>query len=114
MRVVSTPEWPVPYWQRIFRHPASLEKRVGNLDHFLVPLHDFHAILAKEWLKSIDQGYVVEAIENHYDIDSYTTGFKDSSTFSKAYVDDMLDCLNVAFEQNNKLLNDYDLADCLH
>lgn len=73
LRVMSTPEWPVPYYQRAFRHPASLEKREGNLSHFLVPLHDFHAILAKESLKSIKLGYVVEAIENHYDLDTYKT-----------------------------------------
>lgn len=110
---MSTPEWPVPYYQRVFRHPASLEKNEGNLNHFLVPLHDFHAIMAKEVLKSINQGYVVEAIENHFDLDTYKTEFKDSSLFSKAYVDDMLECLPVAFEQNVRLLNEFDLADCL-
>ncbi len=56
LRVMSTPEWPVPYYQRAFRHPASLEKREGNLNHFLVPVHDFHAILAKETLKSMKLG----------------------------------------------------------
>lgn len=95
---MSTPEWPVPYYQRIFRHPPSLEKRVGNLNNFLVPVHDFHVIIAKEMLKTYNKGYIVEAIENHFDIDSYITAFKDSSLFSKAYVDDMLDCLGVAFE----------------
>ena len=113
LRVMSTPEWPVPYYQRAFRHPASLEKRQGNLDHFLVPLHDFHAVLAKELLKSVKLGYVVEAIENHYDLETYKTQFKDSSLFSKAFVDDMLDCLSVAFEQNVRLLKEHDLADCL-
>lgn len=113
LRVMSTPEWPVPYYQRAFRHPVSLEKDSGNLNHFLVPLHDFHAIIAKETLKSMKLGYVVEAIENHYDLDTYRTQFKDSSLFSKAYVDDMLDCLSVAFEQNNRILNDFDLGDCL-
>jgi hypothetical protein len=55
-------------------------------------------------LKLNGQGYVVEAIENHYNIDSYLTSFKDSALFSKAYVDDLLDCLGVAHEQNQKLL----------
>ena len=110
---MSTPEWPVPYYQRQFRHPASLEQRTGNIDHFCVPLHDFHAILAKEVLKTTGKGYVVEAIENHYDLPNYLTSFKDSSSFSKAYVDDALDCLGVAFEQNQRLLNEIDLADCL-
>ena len=95
---MSTPEWPVPYYQRAFRHPANLEKDIGNLNHFCVPVHDFHVILAKETLKSMDQGYVVEAIENHYDLQNYITSFKDSSVFSKAYVDDMLDSLGVAYE----------------
>ena len=95
---MSTPEWPVPYYQRVFRHPANLEKREGNLNHFLVPLHDYHVIIAKEILKTVGKGYVVEAIENHYDLDSYKTSFKDSSLCSKAYVDDMLDTLGVAFE----------------
>ena len=114
LRVMSTPEWPVPYYQRAFRHPASLEKHAGNLNHFMVPVHDFHAIMAKETLKSLKLGYIVEAIENHYDLQTYKTQFKDSSLFSKAYVDDMLDCLGVAFEQNARLLNEYDLSDCLN
>ena len=95
---MSTPEWPVPYYQRIFRHPPSLEKRDGNLNHFLVPVHDFHVIIAKELLKAAGKGYIVEAVENHFELDKYNTQFKDSSLFSKAYVDDMLDCLGVAFE----------------
>ena len=70
--------------------------------------------MAKETLKSMKLGYIVEAIENHYDLQTYKTQFKDSSLFSKALVDDMLDCLGVAFEQNNRLLNEFDLADCLH
>ncbi|TNV82223.1 hypothetical protein FGO68_gene9451 [Halteria grandinella] len=81
LRVMSTPEWPVPYYQRAFRHPASLEKREGNL--------------------------------NHFDLASYKTQFRDSAIFSKAYVDDMLDCLSVSFEQNVRLLNEHDLGDCL-
>ena len=62
-------------------------------------------------LKLNGQGYVVEAIENHYNIDSYLTSFKDSALFSKAYVDDLLDCLGVAHEQNQKLLQEHDLSD---
>jgi hypothetical protein len=95
---MTTPEWPVPYYQRIFRHPASLERREGNLNNFLVPVHDTDVIVAKELLKTLGKGYVVEAIENHYDLDTYKTTFKDSSLFSKAYVDDILDTLGVAFE----------------
>jgi len=113
LRVMSTPEWPVPYYQRAFRHPPSLEKRIGNLSYFNVPLHDFHVLVAKELLKTKGKGYVVEAVENHYDITTYCTEFKDSSLFSQVYVDDMLDSLSVVHDQNTRILNEFDLADCL-
>ncbi len=111
---MSTPEWPVPYYQRAFRHPASLEKRNGNLGHFLVPLHDFHTVIAKELLKTCGKGYVVEAVENHFDLPEYRTSFKDSTQFSKAYIEDLVEALGVASEQNARILNEFDLADCLH
>ena len=56
-------------------------------------------------------GYVVEAIENHADIDNYCISFDDSTKFSKAYTEDLLDCLSVAYEQNKKVLSEHDLAD---
>ena len=98
LRVMSTPEWPVPYYQRVFRHPASLERTIGNLDEVLQEIDDSHVIIAKEQLKSEGKGYIVEAIENHYEMKDYITSFKDSSKFSAAYVDDMLDCLSVAWD----------------
>ena len=79
----------------------------------MVPLHDFHVIAAKELLKTAGQGYVVEAIENHYDIHNYRTSFKDSTLFSRAYLEDLAECMNVATEQNVRILADNDLGDCL-
>ena len=75
-----------------------MSKRNGNLSYFMVPLDDTHVIMAKEMLKMDGKGYVVEAIEQHYDIPNYMTSFKDSSEFSRAYTDDLLDCLGVAHE----------------
>ena len=111
LRVMSTPQWPVPYYQRAYRHPANLDRNDGDLGYFLVPCNDSHAMIAKELLKLEGKGYVVEAVEQHYDIDNYRTGFKDSSQFSAAYTDDLLDCLGAAREQDVKLLNDNDFSD---
>ena len=77
--------------------------------YYNVPVHDCHALVAKEMLKMEGNGYVVEAIENHYDLGSYITQFKDSAQFSRAYTDDLLDCLGVAHEQNVRLLSEHDL-----
>ena len=114
LRVMSTPEWPVPYWQRAFRHdPVPDEDVYFNIANYAVGINDAHAILAKEYLKSVGKGYVVETIENHADITKYTIGFDDSISFCEAYVDDMLDCIDIAARQNQKILNKYDLSDCL-
>ncbi len=69
--------------------------------------------MAKEKLKTQGKGYIVEAIENHYDLKSYITSFKDSSNFSKAYVDDLLECLDITLKENHRLMNEFDLGDCL-
>ncbi len=55
-------------------------------------------MLAKEQLKAEGHGYVVEAVENHADSTTYCTSFENSTMFSKAYTDDLLDCLSIAFE----------------
>ena len=114
LRVMATPTWPVPYYQRAFRHPAHLDRADGNLTNFAAPLNDSHVIVAKELLKMNGKGHVVEAIEQHYDVKSYLTEFEDSKLFSAAYVDDLLDCLGVAHEQNVRILNENDLSDVFH
>merc|ERR1711907_19532 len=94
LRVMSTPTWPVPYYQRIYRHPVNtgdIDK--GNLSYVGVEISDIHAILAKERLREKGMGYIVESIENHADTTTYCTSFDDSGDFSKAYTEDLLDCL---------------------
>merc|ERR1712021_184755 len=65
LRVMSTPTWPVPYYQRLMRHPVNsgdIDK--GNLSYIAEDCDDMHAILAKEQLREKGLGYVVEAVEN--------------------------------------------------
>ena len=111
---MSTPTWPVPYYQRAFRHPARLDEYDGNIGYIGVPVNDGHVMIAKEFLKLEGKGYVVEAVEQHYDIDDYCTGFEDSKQFSQAYTDDLLDCLGAAREQDVKLLTENDFSDIFH
>ena len=114
LRVMSTPTWPVPYYQRIFKHPVNqgdIDK--GNLSYVTEECSDIHAIMAKQNLRAQGLGYVVEAVENHADTTTYCTSFADSTKFSNAYAEDLLDCLDVAFNQSKRVLNDIDLADTL-
>ena len=113
MRVMSTPTWPVPYYERAFRHPV-LEADTGLLTGVEVRLSDHHVLIAKELLLALGKGYVVEAVEQHWKTSSYVTKFDSSKQFSEAYVDDLLDSLSVAREQNVRLLAENDFSDCLN
>ena len=77
----------------------------------MVNVDDTHVMIAKELLKLEGKGYVVEAVEQHYDIDNYMTKFEDSTQFSNAYTDDLLDCMGTAREQDVKLLTENDFSD---
>lgn len=111
LRVMSTPTWPVPYYDRAFRHPTNLDEHKGDIGYVAVKIHDTHVMIAKEMLKLQGKGHVVEAVEQHFKIKNYLTSFENSKQFCEAYTDDLLDCLGVAHEQNVKLLNEHDFAD---
>ena len=114
LRVMSTPTWPVPYYQRLIRHPVnSGDIYKGNITYVADDCDDVHVIIAKENLKAQGLGYVVEAVENHADTTTYATSFEHCGPFCKAYSEDLLDCLTVGFEQNKRAMTDIDLADAL-
>lgn len=96
------------------KHPVhSGDIYKGDLSYVNVECNDLHAMLAKEKLKENGLGYVVEAVENHADTNTWCTSFSDSTMFSKAYTEDLLDCLGVAFSENKRVLTDIDLADVM-
>ena len=52
LRVMSTPTWPVPYYQRLMKHPVNsgdIDK--GNLSYVAEDINDMHVIMAKEQLR---------------------------------------------------------------
>ena len=115
LRVMSTPTWPVPYYQRLMRHPVnSGDIYKGDLSYVKEDINDLHVILAKQNLMAQGLGYVVEAVENHADTNTYCTSFSDSGQFSRAYAEDLLDSLSVGFDQHRRVMNDIDLADALN
>ena len=60
-----------------------------SLNNHWATLSDVHVLIGKEILKTKGKGYVVEAVENHYDIKDYKTKFSDSGAFSEAYLEDL-------------------------
>ena len=54
-RVVSTPQWPVPYYERKFRSYAVRETHIDYSDHGK-PISEFHAYHNKERLQNNQKG----------------------------------------------------------
>merc|ERR1712166_835611 len=64
LRVMATPTWPVPYYQRAFRAEANLNMKDGDLMHVGVHLQAGHAMVAKEALKLKEMGMSLKPLSN--------------------------------------------------
>ena len=90
LQVMATPEWPVPYYQRLYRDPPKYDDLDTNLENQCVEPSDEDVIHAKEALRAQGKGYIVEGVEHHFPLKDFVTKFEDSGEFCKAYVDDLL------------------------
>jgi hypothetical protein len=114
LRVISTPEFPVPYYQRISRAAPAPEQITIDLLTILEPPNDATVIRTKKELAQSAEGLkVIEFIENHNQSNSYITSVKSVGEQSNIYADDLVHYLDSAHEENCKILSSVDLADCL-
>ncbi len=70
LRVMSTPEWPVPYYQREYRAPPVYVDIPITLEKKKIEPSDKDVLYAKEALRAKGKGYIVEAVENHFPLKS--------------------------------------------
>jgi len=69
-RVVSTPQWPVPYYERKFRSYPVRETHIDYSEHGK-QISDFNAITNKENLQKTQSGRdIVAHIEDNVQLDS--------------------------------------------
>lgn len=113
MRVISTPEFPVPYYQRISRHPSAADQRSINMCN-LTNLDECSIIQAKQELAKTSEGLQsIEFIESHYDSKNYQIFLDSIESQAEVYSDDLVNFIDIAQEENLKIINKIDLADCL-
>ncbi len=114
LRVISTPEFPVPYYQRIKRELAAPERVSLNLMDINSPVDDVYVIRTKEKLAKTSEGLkVLDFVENKLHLKSYETKIESVSTQANIYADDLINYIDAAHEENNKILKQVSLADCL-
>jgi hypothetical protein len=114
LRVISTPEFPVPYYQRIIRNPAAGEQVTIDLNSLLDPMNDSTVIRVKHDLAKSSEGLkILEYVENHMQSKSYETSVTSVAEQCNIYSEDLIHYLDCAHEENCRILKSCDLADCL-
>lgn len=110
-RVVSTPTWPVPYYQRLYKaYPVREKKDKISLLLSDIDIDDSNWYSAKEYLRESYRGrQAVEWVENHLKTDSYVLIQNDVGNMAKAYIDDIVGFLNAANRENKRILDKTDL-----
>lgn len=114
LRVVSTPEFPVPYYQRIIRNPPATEAVTINIDTILEPPNDGTVVRVKHDLAQTAEGLqILDYVENHLKTNTYITHISSIAEQCNVYADDLIHYLDSAHEENVRILKNVDLADCL-
>jgi len=115
LRVVSTPEFPVPYYQRILRAPPSTEQVTIDLQTILEPVNDTTVIRVKHELAKTSEGLkVLDYVDNHLQGRTLETHVSSVAAQCNIYADDMIHYLDCAHEENCRILKSCDLADVLN
>jgi len=113
LRVISTPEFPVPYYQRIIRHPASREQVTLDLRKIQYQLDENIVITTKEKLSKTSEGLkVLDFVNNKVALDSFMTEINSIEVQAEIYSNDLLNYIDSAHEENCRIMAEVDLADC--
>jgi hypothetical protein len=114
LRVISTPEFPVPYYQRIYRAPAAVEETTIDLTHLNRGIDDELIIQTKSQLSKTSEGLKsLEFIENKVSLKSYITSVDSVGVQANIYAEDLMNYIDCAFDENKRILDEVDLSDCL-
>ena len=114
LRVISTPEFPVPYYQRIQRALPSTEQQTLNMLNLKSSCDDNVVIKTKEELSKSAEGLkVLEFVENKMDLKSYTTKVESVATQAEIYTEDLINYMDSAHDENHRILGTVNLGDCL-
>mmetsp|Transcript_21727 Transcript_21727/g.25217 ORF Transcript_21727/g.25217 Transcript_21727/m.25217 type:complete len:148 (+) Transcript_21727:52-495(+) len=110
-RVVSTAQWPVPYYQRLFKAYPVREKR--ERQSLLInnqSIGDVNWYTAKMNLKNTYEGReIVDYADNHWKSNSFIPIKNDIERQAGAYVSDLVGYIDVANKENKRILEKTDL-----
>ncbi len=109
-RVMSTPQWPVPYYERQYNGAKVSESSQDDLSCAGREICMTDVKDTKHMLNTTVQGrQILQHFENHAKVDSYIVRQNDTGNMAKAYCADLIKYLDVANKENKRILNTTDL-----
>merc|ERR1711935_12995 len=105
-KVMSTPTWPVPYWNRQGRAaPVRSRDRDMDMTNNGRDINWLDVNQTRESLRmSVKGRESLEYMENHAQIQDFVVWQKDSGSMAKAYAADLVNYLDVANKENKRIL----------
>jgi hypothetical protein len=104
-RVVASPEWPAPYYQRLFRSYPTRLQNTYDLGGAGAPYCQYTIYEAKRHIASTKSGAsTIQNIEDGFKLDSYVMRQTDSGRMAQSYVSDLVDFIDVANKENKRIL----------
>jgi hypothetical protein len=114
LRVVSTPEFPVPYYQRLSRAVPSTEQVTIDLQSILDPVDDSTVIRVRHELTNTSEGLrILDYADNRMKVKDYETRIESVAPQCDIYSEELILFLDAAHEENCRILKSCDLSDCL-
>ena len=114
LRVISTPEFPVPYYQRIFREAPVCEDPTLNILKLNQSCDQNVVIRTKEELAQTSEGLkAIEFVENKMAVKSINTRVQSVGVQADIYAEDLMNYIDASHDENCRILSSCDLSDCL-
>ena len=105
-RVMATPQWPVPYYERLFK-AYPVRKREGMS---LVPVSsdmcETYWVFTKSALSKTERGrQVLHDVEQNTQGNTFLMHLKDVGNLSRSYVFELSQFLDIAHNENKRILS---------
>lgn len=109
-RVMATPQWPVPYYERLFKAYPVRKKEAMSLTPIDHEMCETYWIFARSKLNTTEKGrQAIRDIEETTEGNSFLMQLKDIGNLSRSYVFELSQFLDIAHKENKRILSKHNL-----
>merc|ERR1712183_153626 len=105
-RVVSTGQWPVPFYERHYKPMTVGQTTREDMSNVAAPIGVTDVENTRNHLSRTAAGrQILQHFENHAKVQSYVVRQDDTGNMAKAYCADLIKYIDVANKENKRILN---------